>query len=107
MTVIKRAGRPPKETKPQEEPIITSEKKEPEIIHPVVQETKEPVKVEPVIRILEAKRAIPQLTQPNTQRVANGNVEVCDRKTGKCVSMSASYAAGYVKRNSKTAYIKK
>lgn len=107
MTVVKRE-RPAKEKEPEQlEPIITPESKEPEIIQPKIQETKEPAKVEPVIRILEAKRATPQLSQPNTQRIASGNVMVCDKKTGKCMSMSASYAAGYVKRNSKTAYIKK
>lgn len=114
MTVVKRAYN--KRAKDEDKylpPVINEESGLPvtptnhEIIQPTIQETKEPAKVEPVIRILEAKRATPQLSQPNTQRIASGNVMVCDRKSGKCMSMAASYAAGYVKRNSKTAYIKK
>lgn len=113
MATIKR-GRPKKEKEPLEaekietpveqpkEPPKEAPKEEAKPIHQPVQETKP---VEPVIRILQP-RAMPKIIEPKNNRLASGNVYVCDNKTGKCVSMSASYATNFIKRN-KNYYIKK
>lgn len=107
MATIKRERKPknkPEETTPakeaetKESPIIQAAEK-------VTPEVQTPKPVEPVIRVLPA-RAIPKL-QPQAQNSpAPGNVLVCDRKTGKCTSMSAAYANQFVNRN-KNLYIKK
>lgn len=104
MATIKRGRKPKEETA---EPAIETPKEtmvapEPKA-EPIVTEQPK-TKAEPVIRVLES-RAIPK-TMPVQQRVANGNVLVCDRKSGKCVSMASGYANQFVKRN-KNCYIKK
>lgn len=86
--VIKEAVEPVQETKPAE---------------PVIAEKPKPV--EPVIRVLQP-RAMPNISQPVKAPVASGNVLLCDRKSGRCLSVSASYANQAVKHD-KTKYIKK
>lgn len=111
MATIKRGRKPkeetpeaPKEAQPiQETPPVIDETPKP--AEPVIVEAAAPKPVEPVIRVLQP-RAMPNTSQPVKTPVASGNVLLCDRKSGRCLSVSASYAA-QITRYDKNKYIKK